>query len=112
MNKDKVTEYKGILEAKKVELVNRLEALMKDKTRQKGAISADSEEQAQDVENDEVVDHLEEIEMAQLRLVEVAITKIDNGRYGICDVCGEDISEARLKAVPQSHDCIKCADKN
>jgi len=37
-----------------------------------------------------------------------ALERIENGNYGICEVCGEDISEARLKARPVTTLCIDC----
>jgi DnaK suppressor protein len=40
---------------------------------------------------------------------ERALAKLDEGTYGICDVCGEPIAPARLKAMPDSVLCVKCA---
>lgn len=37
-----------------------------------------------------------------------ALDRIDNGTYGICEDCGGDISEARLKARPVTTQCIDC----
>lgn len=37
-----------------------------------------------------------------------ALERIENGSYGICDDCGGDISEARLKARPVTTQCIDC----
>ncbi len=37
-----------------------------------------------------------------------ALDRIENGIYGICDDCGGDISEARLKARPVTTQCIDC----
>ena len=37
-----------------------------------------------------------------------ALERIENGTYGICEECGEDISEARLKARPVTTLCIDC----
>lgn len=37
-----------------------------------------------------------------------AIDRIDTGEFGICDKCGDDISEARLKARPVTTLCINC----
>ncbi len=37
-----------------------------------------------------------------------AIQRIDDGTYGICDGCGEDISPKRLIARPVTTLCIKC----
>jgi DnaK suppressor protein len=37
--------------------------------------------------------------------------RIDTGTYGICELCGEEISEARLKARPVTTLCIECKRK-
>jgi len=40
--------------------------------------------------------------------IKEALERIENGTYGICEVCGEEISEARLKARPVTTLCIDC----
>jgi len=37
-----------------------------------------------------------------------AIERIDEGTYGICDECGDDISVKRLEARPVTTHCIEC----
>lgn len=36
-----------------------------------------------------------------------ALRRIENGKYGKCEVCGDDIEEARLEADPSATTCIK-----
>ena len=43
-----------------------------------------------------------------LELIESAIQRLVDGKYGICQDCGERISEARLEARPYAVYCIKC----
>ena len=110
MEQSKLDQYKSDLEAKKSELVGRIDALNADKNREhKGAVSADSEDRAQEIENDEVVDGLEDIESKELVQVEGALKRIAEGQYGNCAECGEAIPEARLKAVPYALNCMACA---
>ena len=40
-----------------------------------------------------------------------ALEKLDEGRYGECDACGNPIPVARLRAAPESVLCIDCARK-
>ncbi len=40
-----------------------------------------------------------------------ALDRLEDGSYGICDECGEDISEKRLKARPVTTLCIDCKKK-
>jgi len=42
------------------------------------------------------------------REIEHALQKIENGDYGICDRCNEDIPIKRLKARPTARYCIRC----
>lgn len=37
-----------------------------------------------------------------------ALGKIDDGTYGRCEICGEDIPWSRLEAVPYATKCIEC----
>jgi DnaK suppressor protein len=47
-------------------------------------------------------------EQRLLKKIEAAIEKIDSGAFGICDVCGEEISVQRLEARPVTNMCIFC----
>lgn len=40
--------------------------------------------------------------------IQEALIRIQNGTYGLCDDCGEDIGIERLKARPVTTLCIKC----
>ena len=52
-------------------------------------------------------------EQMQEKLAEVhaALRKIDEGTYGICEVCGKPIAPARLEAIPSATRCVECAGK-
>ncbi|MBF0559359.1 MAG: RNA polymerase-binding protein DksA [Nitrospirae bacterium] len=43
-----------------------------------------------------------------LKKIDEAIEKIDNGTYGICEACGEEINIRRLEARPVTTMCIEC----
>ncbi len=43
-----------------------------------------------------------------LKKIDEAIEKIESGEYGICEVCGEEISIQRLEARPVTTMCIEC----
>ena len=54
---------------------------------------------------------LAETERKGLYALDDAIKRIDEGTYGICDMCGCKISKSRLKVMPQAGYCIKCQEK-
>jgi DnaK suppressor protein len=37
-----------------------------------------------------------------------ALARIRNGSYGICEMCGEPIAPARLRALPEVATCLEC----
>jgi DnaK suppressor protein len=62
----------------------------------------------------EAVSRLTEIGVGEslergLARTERALSKLDDGTYGICDACGEPIARARLEAIPDGVLCLTCA---
>jgi len=51
---------------------------------------------------------IEEHESDRLLDIDDALLRMDARTYGICELCGEDISLARLAAVPVAKLCISC----
>ena len=43
--------------------------------------------------------------------LERALAKLDDGTYGVCDDCGAEIPEGRLRIRPESTLCVECAAK-
>jgi RNA polymerase-binding transcription factor len=95
------------LEQKLATLQARLASIKREVTR---AHSGDSAEQAQERENDEVVDAIGNETAQAIRVLQQAILRIEGGTYGHCDSCGESIGEARLSAIPEATRCVQCAD--
>lgn len=61
--------------------------------------------------HDEVQDNLFRIRDRESRLIKKirnALECIEDGTYGICEVCGEEISYKRLEARPVTTKCIEC----
>lgn len=56
---------------------------------------------------------LAHIDQARNRLQQVdeALARMDEGTYGVCVECGEEIDPARLEARPLSIRCVECAAK-
>jgi DnaK suppressor protein len=44
----------------------------------------------------------------RLRLIDGALARVDNGTYGICDDCGDEIGLERLKVLPFAVRCVDC----
>jgi DnaK suppressor protein len=62
----------------------------------------------------EAVSRLNEIGVGEslergLARTERALAKLDEGTYGTCDSCGDQIARARLQAIPDGVLCLACA---
>lgn len=71
--------------------------------------------QVHDRGDEAVADLLEDLEVVALdrhvhrvRSIETALAAIDQGRFGLCRVCGEQIGSARLNAEAAAERCIGC----
>ncbi len=72
----------------------------------------------QDLEEQSLIDLIEDTGLAvadmrreELTKMDEAITKLENGTYGVCEDCKSEIDEERLKAVPLTPFCVKCQSK-
>jgi DnaK suppressor protein len=46
---------------------------------------------------------------AELHRIDQAYRRLEDGEYGYCQVCGEDIPDKRLAIDPSAATCVKCA---
>ncbi len=72
-------------------------------------ISADWEEMATEREGDEVLETMGLSAQQEMRMIEAALERLDEGNYGTCVTCGEAISDKRLDVLPYTPFCQRCA---
>ncbi len=89
------------------ELSHRLERITSDLTSDH---SADFAEQVTERENDDVLHGLQLETAAALTQIRQALRQVEEGTYGICESCGEEIGAERLKVMPFATRCIHCAE--
>ena len=92
------------------ELTRRIIAIDADVHHKKEPVEKDFAEQVTQRENDEVLNVIDEEAQQTVRLIDTAILRIEQGRYGICSVCGIDIPKNRLTALPYATTCVDCAE--
>lgn len=94
-----------LLERRK-ELATRLHAIEEELDSHQ---SKDWEELAVEREEDEVLENLGEAGIREVEMIDLALKRMDEGEYGVCQRCGEEISEARLDLLPFTPLCRNCA---
>ena len=88
------------------ELTDHMQKISKDLDQ---PLPADLEDQAIDLEDDEVLEGIGRANLQEVRLLDQALKRIADGSYGVCQKCGDPISDARLGAVPYAQICRDCA---
>ena len=66
------------------------------------------EREADEVEEYSTILPLEYTLEIRLKNVNLALEKIKTGKYGICEKCGKEIDEKRLRVVPEARFCLSC----
>ena len=100
------SKFKTMLESRLGELdarVHKIEDRLDD------PVSKDWEDQAVEREDFEVLEDLGKSGMKEMEMIRAALGRIDDGSYGECAKCGDDISYERLRAVPTAVFCRTCA---
>jgi len=110
MNEKQLLKFKAQLEEMKSKIMTDVEQTLSDMTIQNGNIP-DPNDRAT-VESDRNFElRIRDRERKLMDKVEEALGRIDDGSYGICDGCGEEIAEKRLEARPVAKFCIDCKTK-
>jgi RNA polymerase-binding protein DksA len=47
-------------------------------------------------------------DLKRLKLIDSALTRVQQGKYGLCVKCGKRIPQERLEAIPYALMCIEC----
>ena len=103
-------ELKKMLDDRRRELMNEVQGRIRD-VRAEGSKERDVLDQGESSE----VDIQEDIEFALIQMksetlnkINEALRRLDEGTYGDCFECGDEISEARLRALPFAVRCKDC----
>jgi DnaK suppressor protein len=103
-----LTRLRELLETKRKEFVDGV-----SRARAMGAVDGevgapDIADRATSASQREFSFFLSENESRILRLIDEALERLKNGRYGPCIQCQQPIEEARLEAIPWARHCISC----
>ncbi len=107
MKEKQLMKFKAQLEEMKDKIISDVEQTLTDMTTQNGNIP-DPNDRAT-VESDRNFElRIRDRERKLMNKIEEALGRIDDGSYGVCDGCGEDIAVKRLEARPVAKFCIDC----
>ncbi|MDZ4308151.1 TraR/DksA family transcriptional regulator [Allopontixanthobacter sp.] len=104
-----MTEYSELadqLRGRLNDLINRAEVIEDDL---RHPLDKDWEDQAIDLADDEALEGVDEVLRKEIQQIRLALLRIENGTYGTCAKCGDEIGLERLKVRPIATRCIACA---
>src|SRR5205814_8446499 len=104
MTKSELNKFKHVLEAKQAELVQ----LVRNRDGIAIEKSPDALDEVQLAGERELAIRNLDRESNLLRQVKSALGRFNDGSYGVCLHCEEDIKPKRLDAVPWTKYCIRC----
>jgi DnaK suppressor protein len=112
MDQKKLRSFRERLLQKKQEI---LEAYNKNKAYGKEADGEGAQDIADKASNSyakEFLFSLSNSERGLLQLVDEALVRIDEKRYGVCVSCEDEMNMKRLEAVPWARHCLSCQEKH
>ena len=108
MNKVQLKKFKTLLTEKRDEIIKKAKQTLEEDM----ALDANDLPDEMDLASSEYLQsftfRLRGREKVFLDKIEKALAKIEDGSFGTCEECGEEISVKRLEARPETTLCIKC----
>ena len=105
-------ELKRILEERRFEIIGEVQSKMRDVRNEDAVIARQSvRDEAETCERDiqdDIAFALLQMKAETLEKIGEALARLEQGRYGHCYECGEEISERRLRALPFAVRCTQC----
>jgi DnaK suppressor protein len=108
MNKAQLKRFRALLEEKREELVRKAKQTLDEDMTLDVSDLPDEMDLASSEYLQSFTFRLRGREKSFLDKINKAIAKIDDGSFGVCEECGEEISVKRLEARPETNLCIRC----
>ena len=108
MKKNKLKHFQSLLENIRTKIVGDVEKAHHNKKSSEVEQMADISDDAARSYGRKLQGDLEEHEWVKLKQVEAALKKVEDGEYGICEQCEQEILETRLEIMPYTEFCIQC----
>lgn len=98
--------FKPLLEERLAALTSKLSEI--DEDLKEHGTEADFEERATEIAGDEVLEGLGLQGQREIVQIKAALGRIEDGSFGICVQCDDDIPEKRLELLPHTPLCASC----
>ncbi len=107
VNRERYDVLRRMLEERRQEIHDKLRSIRED--------LPGHQDEVRDAEEQSVTDFVQEMDFALVEMkaqtlirIDQALQRVDDGTYGTCVECDQEIAEARLKALPFAVRCVQC----
>jgi DnaK suppressor protein len=110
MKQETIDYFRDFLNQRLQELLNRADNTVTGMTNQKETFPDPTDRASLESDRNFML-RIRDRENKLIKKIKKALDRIEDGSFGICESCGEDISIERLKARPVTTLCIECKTK-
>ncbi len=108
--KEELEHFKQRLLEEKAKILKDIEAEASS-TQSPETVNGDLADYAEVYLDNRTLHKLSETQIKILDMIDDALSKIEDGTYGICSVCGREIGKERLEAIPYASKCVECKNR-
>jgi RNA polymerase-binding transcription factor len=112
MDKRKAKTYRDKLMDRRVGLVGQVQAAEAYSRERDAEATQDPADMAANAYTKELLMSMSTNDRQLLESIDQALDRIEAGKYGKCNHCGQPIQDKRLEAVPWARHCVTCQDLN
>ena len=110
MKKEELEFFKNYLKEQLEELLKEADGTVSDMSVQKESFPDPTDRASHEADRNFML-RIRDRESKLIKKIKKALIRIEEGTFGICESCGEDIAFKRLKARPVTTQCIDCKTK-
>lgn len=110
MNKKNLAQFREILIKEKEQIVQNIQNSAQELDELRKSEVNDEFDTASLTTDQTISQTLNEKQLTKLNEVNLALSKIDSGKFGICEMCEDEIGIERLKVNPHARFCIVCSE--
>lgn len=110
MDEKQLEQFKELLTGRLADLLGQADATVNEMTDQDGNFPDPTDRASMESDRNFTL-RIRDRERKLISKIREALERIEDGTFGICESCGEDISAKRLEARPVTTLCIDCKTK-
>lgn len=111
MKKDDLESFKRTLMGLRKRIKGDYERTVESSSEEFGGDVPDANDEASRTMSRRILLEIGDKSHETIKLIDEALDRVENGNYGECEECGEDIPVKRLELLPYAKFCVECQER-